>query len=178
MTSEDILRDSPTRMDWWPYEAVVHGVDVEAICLAITDAGDRCTYHAYSNEALCGTHQTVDDPDVLEGAHQWARIVDKTSVGADVDVVVVCPNCEEVWLEGPPSIGLDCPTCPADAGERCFDTGSVTNRSLPPHPERRDRALDLIPMYEPCPEAPVGRAGPKAEAIADGTGDRRDGGEP
>jgi hypothetical protein len=132
----------------WSYAAVVHGADVRSKCLAITGSGDCCTNNAYG-DTLCGMHEDANDSDILEGAHQWARIEDGD------DVIAVCVNCEDVWRGGTPALAVDCPDCPAGVGERCRDPDSMTAARLMPHPARRERGRELVEEYEYCDESPI-----------------------
>lgn len=151
----------------WPYAAVVHGADADEHCLAVTGAGDPCTNNAYGGD-LCGMHSDADDPDVLEGAHQWARIHDR---GTD-RVVAVCVNCEAVWEGGEPPLAVACPTCGRDPGRRCdrdrerIDGG--TTSPVPPHPARRERARETLDEYDYCPAAPFRIQADVGEFVTDG----------
>ena len=131
----------------WPYDATVFGAELNRDCLALTGTGKPCSYNAYPNNALpvCNTHADVDDPDIPDGAHQWARIDD-----AD-ETVTVCVNCEVVWYGKEPEIAVGCPECEADAGERCRDETSTYSAPIPPHPQRRGVAYSLVDGFEPCP---------------------------
>ncbi|AUV83895.1 hypothetical protein C2R22_05760 [Salinigranum rubrum] len=147
-TDGGVTRPRPSE---WPYEAVVHGADLRRDCLALTANGKPCSYQAYSGEHLCSTHQNASDPDVVAGAHQWARVTD------DGRTVAVCVNCEEVWEGGAPAIAVECPICGRGVGERCRieRSGSAgANAPIPPHPERRRRGCEAVDGYTTCRAAP------------------------
>ena len=133
----------------WRYEAVVHGADLHRDCLALTGSGDPCSYQAYAGNSLpvCNMHADTDDPTLVVGGHQWARIQD-----GDV-TVAVCVKCEDVWRGGTPALAVDCPECGRDAGVRCRqDTGGAgTSAPIPPHPQRRRQAMGVLDDYERCP---------------------------
>jgi len=134
----------------WAYDAVVHGADVDRDCLALTGSGKPCSYNAYASNDLpvCNTHADVDDPELVIGAHQWARITDGDTT------IAVCVNCEQVWRGGTPALGVDCPECGVDAGDRCRDETSRHSAPLPPHPQRRRHAMGRVDDYERCPAGP------------------------
>lgn len=156
--------DLPAPIDW-PFEAVVFGADVDEDCLALTNAGKPCTYNAYPNELpVCNTHADVDDPNVVEDAHQWARIRD------DDEVVTVCVNCHAVWSGYEPETSVACPTCAASPGGRCKreTSGAGYSAPIPPHPERRRRAYEAVAELEPCAANPAGEPTDGQTTIADG----------
>jgi len=148
-------RNLPIPSDW-PYEAVTHGAEVSSTCRAITGDGNPCTNNAYRERYLCGLHEDTNDPEVLEEFHQWARIEDGD------DVVTVCANCKTVWDGGSAPTAVDCPACPAEAGQRCVNEDSVYQENvkgsngapIPPHPKRRRVATEQLVNFELCPEAP------------------------
>ncbi|WP_324757148.1 zinc finger domain-containing protein [Haloarcula sp. GH36] len=142
----------------WDYNAVIHGADVDADCLALTGTGKPCSYNAYQSNDLpvCNTHADVDDPDIVVDAHQWARISD-----GNQGPVTVCVNCEEVWFGHEPEVAVACPECEAVHGERCKDETSTFAAPLPPHPSRRKRAYETLEGYEPCEANPAGDQGQK-----------------
>lgn len=157
--------DVPFRADW-PFQAVIFGTDagMNGDCLALTGSGKPCTYNAYSGNYLCGTHQRAENPTVVERAHQWARITD------DETTIAVCLNCQEVWQGGAPPLSVDCPSCSAEAGERCSNNpdrpGSVGS-AIPPHKSRRHRAQHVLGRHGPCPEGPTADTA-EGELITDG----------
>jgi len=141
--------DLPKLIDW-PYDAVVHGADVDRDCLALTSSGKPCSYNAYASndDPVCNTHADVDDPELVIGAHQWARITDGDTT------IAVCVNCEQVWRSGTPATAVDCPECGVDAGKRCKDETSRHAAPIPPHPQRRRHAMSTVDDYERCPAGP------------------------
>jgi predicted RNA-binding Zn-ribbon protein involved in translation (DUF1610 family) len=149
----------------WPFAAVVHGASVDADCLALTGSGKPCSYNAYQSNDLpvCNTHERVDDPDIVAGAHQWARITD-----GEQGTVTVCVACEAVWRGDEPETLVACPECSADAGERCRDESSMHSAPIPPHPDRRQRAYGVVEHLEPCPATVTGVADEDQEVVADG----------
>lgn len=151
----------------WPFDAVVHGVDrVYGNCLAVTGSGKPCTNHAYG-DPLCGLHQDAEDPSLMRGAHQWARIVDGD------DVVAVCVNCAAVWDHGVPALAVECATCGAGAGERCGTensaySGAGKRAPIPAHYERRREAWRRD-VYHRCRQSPLAVVDEDQETlIADG----------
>ncbi len=155
--------DTPERIDW-PFEAVVHGADVDEDCLALTGSGKPCSYSAYATNDLpvCNTHASVDDPTLVEGAHQWARIHD----GTRGETITVCIACQAVWRGLEPETAVDCPTCSAGAGERCIDASSTYSASIPPHADRRERAYEVLEEFDPCPDGPT--TDEQAQLVTDG----------
>lgn len=164
---QDAMADGGLRafpqLSAWPYAAVVHGVDgPHGRCLALTGSGKPCTNSGHGGP-FCGLHSDVDDPDVIEGAHQWARIED------DDAVIAVCVNCQQVWRHGSPGIAVDCPECAADAGERCYDEGSMVKSLHLPHQTRREAAQELLDDYAPCKAWPL--ADDEPDLATDGGGE-------
>lgn len=162
----------------YDYNAVVHGADLHRDCLALTGAGKPCSYQAYANndDPVCNTHAGVDDPTLVAGAHQWARISDAGSPTAR-ETLAVCVACEEVWEGGTPALAVDCPTCGRSAGTRCqVDRESAgVSAPIPPHPERREQAREVLDDYTECPFGP-GRIAGEGEFAVQQTG--LDGGKP
>lgn len=151
-TSQSVVELTADGGQYWPYEAVVHGNDIDPDCLALTGSGKPCSYTAYeSNEPpVCNTHASVEDPDIVDDAHQWARISDPGN-----GPVTVCVNCETLWHGLEPETAVDCPECAAAAGDRCRDESSTYSAPIPPHPERRQRAYQDLDHLVPCPANPM-----------------------
>jgi len=147
-------RELPVRIDW-PFEAVVHGADLHRDCLALTGDGSTCSNQAYRGEVKCGIHKRANDPDLIAGGHQWARIRDNGAGGAGR--LAVCVQCEQVWRNGTPPLRVACPRCGADPEQHCSDAtdGARVSAPRPAHVRRRERAREEVDDYERCPEPGV-----------------------
>jgi hypothetical protein len=157
MDPDELLTDGGEGLpEPWPrgYDAVTHGARVSPDCLALTGDGHPCVNGATrgpdGRRAICGMHDSANDPDVMADAHQWVRIVDGDRT------VAVCPNCEAVWRGGPPALRVACPTCDAAPGDRCSKPVTASGGHLLPHPERRRVVQDRVAELETCPESPLG----------------------
>ncbi|QLH82435.1 zinc finger domain-containing protein [Halosimplex pelagicum] len=136
----------------WSYHAVVHGAAVDADCLALTGAGKPCSNNAYlsNDDPVCNIHASTSDPEIVDDAHQWARITD------DDATITVCVNCELVVDGREPAVGVACPECDAGVGDRCRDEENMYSANIPPHPQRRRRAYETLRWFTPCEDNPAG----------------------